>query len=215
MTSPFLEETDDRFEVRDSTIAGAGRGVFARVELPAGAVLEVIGVLVRRETAADVCTHFADHHKFRVGDQLLIPVGFGGLVDTITITAIDRLPLRAAELVAPDGTIAPANSITVDPNPRASVGQFAKSNPWRDAVGGYNALPALALQNAQAGAAMQSQVQLLATLSTADIPLPDPVVYRQDWAKYKIRLSFAAGDQLDVREIPAPAPPPEALGGSS
>ena len=31
-------------------------------------------------------------------------VGFGGLVDTIEVAAIERLPLRAAELMAPDGS---------------------------------------------------------------------------------------------------------------
>jgi SET domain-containing protein len=81
MIPPLLDETDDRFEVRESTTPGAGLGVFARVGLPAGAVLEVVGVLVRRESVSDRCTHFADHHKFRVGDKLLIPVGVGGLVN--------------------------------------------------------------------------------------------------------------------------------------
>ena len=81
MPTPFLDEADDRFELRPSTVPGAGLGVFARVDLPAGATLEVIGVLVRRESVSDRCTHFADHHKFRVGDRLLIPVGYGGLVN--------------------------------------------------------------------------------------------------------------------------------------
>jgi SET domain-containing protein len=62
-------------------VPGAGLGVFARVDLPAGATLEVIGVLVRRESVSDRCTHYADHHKFRVGDMLLIPIGYGGLVN--------------------------------------------------------------------------------------------------------------------------------------
>lgn len=81
MSTPFLNEADDRFELRPSTVPGAGLGVFARVDLPAGATLEVIGVLVRRESVSDRCTHFADCHKFRVGDMLLIPVGYGGLVN--------------------------------------------------------------------------------------------------------------------------------------
>jgi len=40
-----------------------------------------------------------------------LQVGFspGGLADTISITALDRLPLHAAELIAPDGAAAPAN----------------------------------------------------------------------------------------------------------
>ena len=79
--NPFLDEADDRFELRVSTISDAGLGVFARVPLPAGATLEVIGLLVDRNSLSDRCTHFADHHKFRVGEKLLIPAGFGGLVN--------------------------------------------------------------------------------------------------------------------------------------
>ena len=89
--TPFLDESDGRYEVRPSTTPGAGAGVFARVDLPAGAVLDVIGVRVRRETTSDRCTHFADHHKFRVGDCLLIPVGFGGLVNHSTTPNLEKL----------------------------------------------------------------------------------------------------------------------------
>src|SRR5438105_928516 len=79
--SPRCEETDDRFELRPSTIPRAGLGVFARVDLPAGSSLEVIGLLIPRDSVSDRCTQFADQHKFRLGDQLLIPAGFGGLVN--------------------------------------------------------------------------------------------------------------------------------------
>lgn len=89
--NPFLDETDDRFEVRPSTVPGAGLGVFVRVALPTGATLEAIGVLVRRESVSDRCTHFADHHKFRVGDKLLIPVGFGGLVNHSVDPNLEKL----------------------------------------------------------------------------------------------------------------------------
>lgn len=89
--TPLLEESDARFAVRPSTISGAGRGVFALVDLPAGAELEVIGVRVPRETVSDECTHFADHHKFRVGDALLIPVGFGGLVNHSTSPNLEKV----------------------------------------------------------------------------------------------------------------------------
>lgn len=102
-----LTEPDDRFDVRPSTVPGAGRGVFARVELPAGAVLDVVGVLVERDSAADRCTHFADQHKFRVGsDLLLIPVGFGGLVNHSTnpnlekVVEGDRVFFRARRPIA-------------------------------------------------------------------------------------------------------------------
>ena len=44
--------------------------------------LEVVGVMVSRDSRSDRCSHFCDHHKFRVGeDRLLIPLGFGGMVN--------------------------------------------------------------------------------------------------------------------------------------
>jgi len=71
------------------------------------------------------------------------------------------------------------------------------------------AAAALTTPNAQIGAALQGEVQLLATVSTAEIPLPDPVAYRRDWTNYRIRLTFGTppGD-VETREIAAPEPPP-------
>ena len=89
--TPFVNETDDRFELRPSSIAGAGLGVFARMDLPEGSTLEVIGVRMTRESVSDHCTHFADHHKFRIGDELLIPLGFGGLVNHSTNPNLDKV----------------------------------------------------------------------------------------------------------------------------
>jgi hypothetical protein len=77
----ILDEGDDRFYAQSSTIPGAGRGVFARVPLKAGDRLEVIGVRVRRESASDSYTAFADAYKFRVGDDLLIPCGIAALAN--------------------------------------------------------------------------------------------------------------------------------------
>jgi len=137
----------------------------------------------------------------------------GAVANVIRVDARETEPLRAAELVAPDGSTTPANWLDVDPNPRRLAGQDAVADPWRSSgfgTNGINPLPTAAPPNFA-----RSQNQLLLMVSAADIPLPDPVVYRQDWEKYKIRLSFASGDRLDVREIPAPAPPPEQTGGSS
>ena len=77
--------------------------------------------------------------------------GFGGLVDTIEVSAIEPLPLREAALVAPDGTTVPATDINVTDNPSLATGQWSLSNRWDDAAGSDNALAALALPNMQGG----------------------------------------------------------------
>jgi hypothetical protein len=71
----ILDEPDGRFYAGPSAIPGAGRGLFARVALKAGDRLAVIGVRVRRDSAADRFTAFADPYKLRAGDYLVIPCG--------------------------------------------------------------------------------------------------------------------------------------------
>jgi len=138
-----------------------------------------------------------------------VRVGFGGLVDTIEVAAIERLPLRAAELVAPDGSAISSGPITVDSSPRFATGQWAVSNAWKDPVTGDNALAALNLRQPQAGAALQGQEQILAMVSNTQILLSDPVAYRRDWANYRIRLMFGTPPgAIETQELPAPAPPP-------
>ncbi|MGZ4847625.1 MAG: hypothetical protein ACXV3E_07570 [Halobacteriota archaeon] len=67
-----IVENDERFCVNVSTIPDAGNGLFARTSLAEGEQLEVIGVLVPAGSVSDVCTRYADHYKFRVGDLLLV-----------------------------------------------------------------------------------------------------------------------------------------------
>ena len=104
----YAEETDQRFYIAPSTIDGAGSGLFAKLALRVGDRLEVIGVLVRRESVADRCTHFADTHKFRVGDHLLIPLGYGGMVNHSGTPNLekafegDRIFLQASRDIAAD-----------------------------------------------------------------------------------------------------------------
>jgi hypothetical protein len=137
-------------------------------------------------------------------------VGFGGLVDTIEVSAIQSEPLRAAALVAPDGTLVPASDISVSDNPRILTGQWSLTHPWDVAVDPQNTLAALALPNAQAGTALYSSQQLLAMVSRADIPLPDPVVYRRDWRDWRVRLTFGTPPgELQTFVIAAPEPPPQ------
>ncbi|HYM73983.1 MAG TPA: hypothetical protein VET89_13450 [Stellaceae bacterium] len=133
----------------------------------------------------------------------------GGIADVIKVEARDALPLRAAELVGPDGDATPASALQSARSPQVRDGQEAAGSPWRTSMFEDNIA---ALPNAPAVAAYRSYSQVLVFVSTADIPLPDPVTYRRDWTKYRIRLSFTGpGGQLQTREIaaPAPLPPPQ------
>lgn len=77
----ILDEPDLRFYAAPSTIPGVGQGLFARVALRAGDRLAVSGVLVRRHSASDDYTDFADEYKFRAGEYLLIPCGVAGMAN--------------------------------------------------------------------------------------------------------------------------------------
>ena len=105
---PTLEETDHRFYVRESTIPGAGRGLFARQPLGVGDRLEVIGCFVASGSTADFCTEYADQHKFRVGEKLLLPFGYGGMANHSLqgnmekVIEGDRLYLQVTRPVAID-----------------------------------------------------------------------------------------------------------------
>jgi hypothetical protein len=133
----------------------------------------------------------------------------GAVTGVIRVDALDTQPLRTAELIGPDGSVTPASSLDVDANPNTIRGQASLFDPWRTsllATNGNDPLPSGSLDPT-----LRSQSQVLLTISRAEIKLPDPVAYGRDWANYRIRLGFgAAGNQLDLREIPAPAPPPPA-----
>ena len=131
-------------------------------------------------------------------DQIRARFPPGGVVDVIVIDAVDRLPLRQAELVAPDGQTTPASYLNVDSSPSVTFNQNFANSPYAGV-----AAPGLT------PGAPQQRVAFLAMVSTASILLPDPVEYRRDWQGYRILLGF--GDPpgaVETRELPAPEPPP-------
>jgi len=132
----------------------------------------------------------------------------GGVVNVITVDAVDRLPLRQAELIAPDGHATAASSVTANPTPTQSFYQQFPTGPYSSTEFGVSSIGSNALSPGVVGGAPQTQTQLLAVVSTASIPLPDPVAYRRDWQKYRIRLRFGDPPQVERREIDAPAPLP-------
>lgn len=132
----------------------------------------------------------------------------GGVADAIEVSAVDRLALREAALVAPDGAITAAQSIVAQPAP---TGGSALALPSTiDLAGGLTAGPEDAPRFASVGSGVQSESRLLATLSQATIVLPDPAAYRRNWRGYRIRLRFGVPPDTDTREIAAPEPPPVA-----
>ena len=90
----LVEEKDDRFYIKESTIPKAGWGVFTRVALKKGDWLEIIGVQVDTDSMSDKCTHYADKYKFAANGTInkkgereinftrkIVPLGFGAIVN--------------------------------------------------------------------------------------------------------------------------------------
>jgi hypothetical protein len=125
-----------------------------------------------------------------------------GLADVILIDATDPLPLRRAELIAPNGKVTMADWIDVTPQPGFYGGQNTDDNPMHGDVG------ALTLPDPIAPG-IRSEGRLLTTISRAQISLPEPVAYRRDWQNCRIRLEFGTPPgRIERRQIPAPEPTP-------
>src|SRR5262245_24699945 len=103
-------------------------------------------------------------------DQVRARFPPGGVVDVIEVDALDRLPLRKAELVAPDGRATPASYLNVIPSPGMTLDREFTSSPYAGNAFGYgNITPNLTTPGF--AAASQQRVALLAMVSTASIPL--------------------------------------------
>jgi hypothetical protein len=131
----------------------------------------------------------------------------GGVVNSIEIDAIDRLPLRTAELVSPDGQATPASYLHVNASPSVTFYQREIETPYEGNISGiHGAAPVPGVVTG----APQGDAQLLAMVSTASIPLPDEIEYRRDWRSYRIFLSFGdLAGEVERRVLPAPEPPPK------
>jgi len=111
----------------------------------------------------------------------------GGLANVIVVDTVDRLPLRQAVLVSPDGERVPAYSIDVDPRPATAQ------------------IPGEATLLATPGAPRRS-AWINTMASTALILLPDPVQYAKNWRNSRIELKFGdPGGELSEATLAAPA----------
>src|SRR5262249_2801164 len=122
-------------------------------------------------------------------------------------TVIDRLPLRAAELVGPDGSTVKSDSINVASAPAVRTGQSV-ANLSETPLSGMSAAPVLTTTDALVNAALYGQVQLQARVSHADVALPGLVAYNRGGVNCRVRLSFGTPPaELATREVAAPEPP--------
>lgn len=129
----LVEERDDRFYIQESTIPGAGKGLFAKVHIPAGSSLEIIGVQVKAHSETDACTAYANNYKFAADDRKLdryiVPLGYAGIVNHANSPETKNVEIRA----------------THGPRKNAAAGKmvyyFLKDvNPGEEILGDYGEL---------------------------------------------------------------------------
>jgi SET domain-containing protein len=95
----LVEEKDERFYIKESTIENAGLGVFAKQDIKKDSYLEIIGVMVNVNSVADKCTDYAKNYKFAANfsdkfDRHIIPMGFGGIINHTENPNFQNVELR-------------------------------------------------------------------------------------------------------------------------
>jgi hypothetical protein len=120
------------------------------------------------------------------------------------------------ELVGPDGVVQPAQSINTDRlapstsyggwgGPSVGFGVGGGSGGWGS---GFGTGIGLSFPLGGVGSSTVESGTIGQVISNAFIPLPDPVLYRQTWQSWRVRVQLgdAPGDVRNL-EIAAPAPP--------
>src|ERR1700751_166048 len=99
-------------------------------------------------------------------DQVRARFPPGGVVNSIEIDAVNRLPLRTAELVSPDGQATPASYLHVNPSPSVTFYQRQIDTPYEGNIFGIG-IGNVATVPAVVTGAPQGDAQFLAMVSTA------------------------------------------------
>ena len=138
----------------------------------------------------------------------------GGDVNVIQVTVTDRLPARVVELIGPNGTVQPAQTINTDrvSAPRGSYGYGGPSvglgvGGFGGGGGGFGVGSGIGL-SFPLGSSSSETAAVGQVISNAFIPLADPLYYRQTWQSWRVRVQL--GDppgETRVIELNAPAPP--------
>lgn len=101
-----------------------------------------------------------------------VTIGFppGSVVNVIKIETVDNQPLRAAELVAPDGTVTPAGWLDVHRATQSTSGQYTVDSAWHNAS---FADTSSVLPGTNSDAVYLNHSELLLMTTDAEITLPD------------------------------------------
>lgn len=109
----LVQEKDERFYIKKSTIKDAGYGVFASRDIKKGEFLEIIGVMVNKDSISDFCTYYAKDYKFAANfeekfDKHIIPMGFGAIINHTDDSQKQNAELRYEKhsLINPSGSSA-------------------------------------------------------------------------------------------------------------
>ena len=96
----LMQEKDDRFYIKESTIPDAGMGLFAKVSIKAGSILPIKGVQVQAGSAADQCTAYAKDYKFAACDRktnrYIVPLGYAAIVNHANHPRDKNVEIRAS-----------------------------------------------------------------------------------------------------------------------
>ena len=126
--------------------------------------------------------------------------------DLLLVEVRDQDPVRAARLVAPDGSVYEAHAIDTDRirgsggggfYPSVGVGVGGGSNSGVSTGVGIG----FPIFGGGGGGAGRTEYR-----STARIRVPDLAAYRANWQKYELRVTLGEGAEEHQVVIPAPEP---------
>jgi hypothetical protein len=122
--------------------------------------------------------------------------------NVLQVVVRDPKPVRGARLVAPDGTVTEASTISTD---RVfDSGGYANSSVGFG-VGGFIGRPGGGFgTGVGAGAPLTSGEPQTESVATASIPVGAPEAYRRNWQQYRIEVLI--GDPPAILSLSAPAP---------
>ena len=97
----LMQEKDDRFYIKESTIPNSGMGLFAKTSIKAGSVLPIRGIQVQIGSDIEICTSYAKDYKFaacdRKTDRHIVPLGYAAMINHASGYYVNNVEIRASQ----------------------------------------------------------------------------------------------------------------------